>query len=63
MLDNLLSLDNDKRNQVAEIINNNFKYLLDKGKEMPLNEKAEENKISKIVKMILEFNRQQQDKG
>ena len=30
---------------------------------MPLNEKAEENKISKIVKMILEFNRQQQDKG
>ena len=63
MLDNLLSLDNHKRNQVAEIINNNFKYLFDKGKEMPLNEKAEENKISKIVKMILEFNRQQQDKG
>ena len=62
MLDNLLSLDNHKRNQVAEIINNNFKYLLDKGKEMSLNEKAEENKISKIIKMILEFNRQQQDK-
>ena len=27
MLDNLLSLDNLKRNEVAEIISNNFKHI------------------------------------
>ena len=58
MLDNLLSLDKRKINEVAEKINNNFQYLFEKVKECPLNEKAEEKKIFKIVEMIIEFNRQ-----
>ena len=38
MLDNLLSLDNLKRNEVTEKINNNFEYLSDKVTELPSNE-------------------------
>ena len=38
MLENLLSLENLKRNEVAEKINNNFKYLSDKVTELPSNE-------------------------
>ena len=63
MCDNLFSLDNLKRNRVAEKISNNFQYLSDKVKELALNEGVEENKILKTVEMILEFNRQQQGKG
>ena len=63
MCDNLFSLDNLKRNRVAEKISNNFEYLSDKVKELALNEGVEENKILKTVEMILEFNRQQQGKG
>ena len=63
MCDNLFSLDNLKRNRVAEKISNNFEYLSDKVKELALNEGVEENKILKAVEMILEFNRQQQGKG
>ena len=63
MCDNLFSLDNLKRNRVAEKISNNFEYLSDKVKELVLNEGVEENKILKTVEMILEFNRQQQGKG
>ena len=61
VLDNLFSLDNLKRNEVAEKISNNFEYLLDKVKELPLNEKVEENKILKTKEMILEFHRKQQE--
>ena len=63
MCDNLFSLDNLKRNRVAEKISNNFEYLSDKVKELALNEGVEEIKILKTVEMILEFNRQQQGKG
>ena len=63
MCDNLFSLNNLKRNRVAEKISNNFEYLSDKVKELALNEGVEENKILKTVEMILEFNRQQQGKG
>ena len=63
MCDNLFSLDNLKRNRVAEKISNNFQYLSDKVKELALNEGVEENKILKTVEMILEFNKQQQGKG
>ena len=63
MLDNLFSLENLKRNGVAEKISNNFEYLFDKVKELPPNEGVEEYKVLKTVKMILEFNRQQQGKG
>ena len=63
MLDNLFSLENLKRNGVAEKISNNFEYLFDKVKELPPNEGVEECKVLKTVKMILEFNRQQQGKG
>ena len=63
MCDNLFSLDNLKRNRVAEKISNNFQYVSDKVKELALNEGVEENKILKTVEMILEFNRQQQGKG
>ena len=63
MLDNLFSLENLKRNGVAEKISNNFEYLFDKVKELPPNEGVEEYKILKTVEMILEFNRQQQVKG
>ena len=63
MCDNLFSLDNLKRNRVAEKISNNFEYLSDKVKELALNEGVEENKILKTVEMILEFNKQQQGKG
>ena len=63
MLKNLFSLDNLKRNEVAEKISNNFEYLFDKVKELPPNEGVEEYKILKTVEMILEFNRQQQVKG
>ena len=38
MLENLLSLENLKRNEVAEKINNNFEYLSDKVTELPSNE-------------------------
>ena len=62
MLDNLFSLDNLKRNYVAEKISNNFEYLFDKVKELPLNEKFEESKILETVEMILEFHRQEQGK-
>ena len=62
MLDNLCSLDNVKKNEVAEKISNNLEYLLDKVKELPLNEKVEEKKILKTFEVILEFNRQQQGK-
>ena len=62
MCDNLFSLDNLKRNRVAEKISNNFEYLSDEVKELALNEGVEENKILKTVEMILEFNRQQQGK-
>ena len=61
MCDNLFSLDNLKRNRVAEKISNNFQYLSDKVKELALNEGVEENKILKTVEMILEFNRQEKD--
>ena len=44
-------------------ISNNFEYLFDKVKELPPNEGVEECKVLKTVKMILEFNRQQQGKG
>ena len=43
------SLDNLKRNEVAE--------------ELPLNENVEENKILKTVEKILVFKRQKQGKG
>ena len=43
MCDNLFSLDNLKRNRVAEKISNNFEYLSDKVKELVLNEGVEEN--------------------
>ena len=33
MLDDLFSLNNIKRNEVAEKISNDFEYLVDKGKE------------------------------
>ena len=59
MLDNLFSLDNLKRNEVAEKVNNSFEYLFDKVKELPLNEWVEESKKLKITEMILEFYRQQ----
>ena len=62
MLDNLFSLDNLKRNYVAEKISNNFEYLFDKVKELPLNEKFEESKILETVEMILEFHSQEQGK-
>ena len=45
MLDNLLSLDNLKRNEATEKISHNFKYLSDKVKELPPNEGVEESKI------------------
>ena len=63
MFDNLFSLDSLQRNEVTEKISNYFGYLLDKVKELPLNEKVEEKKIWETVEMILEFNRQQQGKG
>ena len=44
-------------------ISNNFEYIFDKVKELPPNEGVEEYKILKTVKVILEFNRQQQGKG
>ena len=62
MLDNLCSLDNVKQNEVAEKISNNLEYLLDKVKELPLNERVEEKKIFKTFEVILEFNRRQQGK-
>ena len=45
MFDNLFSLDSLQRNEVTEKISNYFGYLLDKVKELPLNEKVEEKKI------------------
>ena len=63
MLDNLFSLENLKRNGVAEKISNNFEYLFDKVKELPPNEGVKENKILKTAKTILGFNWQKQGKG
>ena len=60
MLDNV---DKLKRNEFAEKISSNFEYLFSKVKKLPLNEKVEENNILKSVEMILEFNRQQEEKG
>ena len=45
MFDNLFSLDSLQRNEVTEKISNYFGYLLDKVKELPLNEMVEEKKI------------------
>ena len=45
MFDNLFSLDSLQGNEVTEKISNYFGYLLDKVKELPLNEKVEEKKI------------------
>ena len=59
MLDNLFSLDNLKRNEVAEKVSNSFEYLFVKVKELPPNEGVEENKILKTAEMIFEFYRQQ----
>ena len=50
MLDNLCSLDNVKQNEVAEKISNNLEYLLDKVKELPLNERVKKRKYSKLLK-------------
>ena len=63
MLDNLLSLDNLRRNEVSEKIGNHFEYLSDKVKELPPNEGVKEKKILEIIQKILEFNRQQQGQG
>ena len=60
MLDNV---DKLKTNEFAEKISSNFEYLFSKVKKLPLNEKVEENNILKSVEMILEFNRQQEEKG
>ena len=63
MLDNLLSLDNLRRNEVSEKISNHFEYLFDKVKEFPPDEGVKEKKILEIIQKILEFNRQQQGQG
>ena len=63
MLDNLLSLDNLRRNEVSEKISNHFEYLFDKVKELPPDEGVKEKKILEIIQKILEFNRQQQGQG
>ena len=63
MLDNLLSLDNLRRNEVSEKISNPFEYLFDKDKELPPDEGVKEKKILEIIQKILEFNRQQQGQG
>ena len=52
-----------KEIRLQKRISNNFEYLFDKVKELPPNEGVEECKVLKTVKMILEFNRQQQGKG
>ena len=63
MLDNSFSLDNLKRNEVAEKISNNFEYLSDKVKELPPDKGVEGRKILKTAEMILEFNREQPGQG
>ena len=63
MLDNLFSLENLKRNGVAEKISNNFEYTFDKVKELRQYERVKENKILKTAETILGFNRQKQGKG
>ena len=63
MLDNLFSLENLKRNGVAEKISNNFEYIFDKVKELCQYERVKENKILKTAETILGFNRQKQGKG
>ena len=53
MINNLLSLDNLKRNEVSEKISNTFKYLSDKVKELPPNDGVKENKILEVAVKIL----------
>ena len=53
MINNLLSLDNLKRNEVSEKISNTFKYLSDKVKELPPNDGVKENKILEVAEKIL----------
>ena len=60
ILDNLLSLANIRRNEAAEKISNNFKYLSHKVKELPPKLGVEESKILEIIGKILESHREQQ---
>ena len=55
MLDNLLSLDNLKRNEVAEIISYNFKHISDKAKE-GLKILAPDQRLSRLLISLGQLN-------